>query len=182
MDNTHCDQKKRRRKPPPPTEPELLEAAIAAGDISTIIDKINGRAGVCWNPEKKTAKVEEALKTLYKKGGPPALIGAVLEQILKLDSILLLGAHLEVEGKLQRDLRGDPGDLSTKYLPKADLDKLARVQTAFLGTAKAAATLLHVLSLSERNNPRSRPMPHSDRVLRLADAAAIAAPQERAHG
>lgn len=179
MENEIPATPRRKRKPKPPDPEELVAYAVEAGDLELLKEQFKRFTGSLWTPTEKTAKFEQALQSIYNRGGPQELVRAVIEQILKLDAILLMGTQLEIESTMKEPVASGAPELSTKNVPPSELDKLARVQSAFLGVSKSAATVLHVLALAERDSQTTR-IPRSGQVVRIADSSAEKL--ERAHG
>jgi hypothetical protein len=68
--------------------------------------------------------------------------------------------------------------MSTCNLSKDELDKLARVQHAYLAVSKSVASILHVLALADAANPATQRGVPSARIVHLAGAAK---PEQQAH-
>ena len=155
---------KRKKKRREPSIVEEFEALAKKGDFEGLIDGYASEWGFHLTAKQKGELIRRALKAHVRRGGTPAVISALLEQILMFDAEFLFALQHSVRRKMNaqsNQTEMSPGMIDS--VVEDDLPKLTVTEDRVIELCRAIGSIRHTLALAETPRPQSK----NPRVLKL---------------
>jgi len=168
-------KKKRRER----TIVEDFEALAKKGDFEGLIDGYASDLGYRLTSKQKSELIRRAMKAHAHRGGTPAVISALLEQILMFDAEFLFTLQHSVRRKM--NAQRNECDLSQGMIESVvedDLPKLTATEDRIIEVCRAIGSIQHTLALAATPRQQSK----NPRVIKLHQSARKTPTKVAAHG
>lgn len=186
MENEACSQNtpaaptapKKKKKRREPSIVEEFESLAKKGDFEGLIAGYASEHGLDLTAKQKAELIRQALKAHVRRGGTPAVISAILNQVLMFDAEFLFALQHSVRRKMNTERNQSemsPGMIDS--VVQDDLPNLTATEDRILEICKAIGSIQHTLALAEAPRRQSK----NPRVLRL-DPYARRTPAKEAAG